>query len=160
MESFSMDTTNLVDGVASNGRETELLHELLPDVLDVALAGTDLQGLLLGSLKVLLLANISHEADDLVALILSNVSGPQTHGLWWGRATHEKVAEDAAGIETAGVGEADFLLNHCECVCDVRCVDGRREEVNNPNGSTIGAGRKTGGDTHRPSDIDKAHQPA
>lgn len=64
------DPTYLVDGVASNGREAQLLDELLPDVLDVALAGTDLQGLLLGSLKVLLLANIGHETDDLVTLIL------------------------------------------------------------------------------------------
>jgi len=157
MDCFWMNATNLVDSVASNGREAELLDEFLPDVLDVALAGTDLQGLLLGSLKVLLLTNIGHEADDLVALILSNVSGPQTNGLWWwGRATHEKVAEDAAGIETAGVGEADFLLNHCECVCDVMCVDGKERGSEQPNGSTIGAGRKTGGDTHRPSDIDKA----
>ena len=68
------NVTDLVDGVASNGREAELLDELLPDVLDVALAGTDLQGLLLGSLEVLLLTNIGHEADDLVALILSDVS--------------------------------------------------------------------------------------
>jgi hypothetical protein len=37
-------------------------------------------------------------------------------------ATYEKVAEDTAGIETAGVGKTDFLLNHCECVCDVMCV--------------------------------------
>ena len=69
-----MDATNLVDGVASNGREAELLDELLADVLDVALAGTDLQGLLLGSLEVLLLTNIGHEADDLVALILNDVN--------------------------------------------------------------------------------------
>ena len=67
------DATDLVDGIASNGREAQLLNELLPAVLDVALAGTDLQGLLLGSLKVLLLTNIGHEADDLVALILSDV---------------------------------------------------------------------------------------
>ena len=77
-----MNATNLVDSVASNGREAELLDEFLPDVLDVALAGTDLQGLLLGSLKVLLLTNIGHEADDLVALILIIVSGPQTSALW------------------------------------------------------------------------------
>ena len=68
-----MNATDLVDGVASNGREAELLDELLPDVLDVALAGTDLQGLLLGSLEVLLLTNVGHEANDLVALILCNI---------------------------------------------------------------------------------------
>ena len=69
-----MNTTNLVDGVASNGREAELLDELFPDVLDVALAGTDLQGLLLGSLEVLLLANIGHESNHLIALFLIFVS--------------------------------------------------------------------------------------
>ena len=74
MDCFWMNATNLVDSVASNGREAELLDELLPDILDVALASTDLQGLLLGSLEVLLLSNIGHEADDLVALILGRVS--------------------------------------------------------------------------------------
>lgn len=69
----TIDATDLVDGIASNGREAQLLNELLPAVLDVALGGTDLQGLLLGSLEVLLLANIGHEADDLVALILNDV---------------------------------------------------------------------------------------
>ena len=122
----------LVDGIALDSGPAELLDELLAEILNVALLGTNLEGLLAGSIKVLLLANIGHEADDLVALILRNVSGPQTHGLWWGRATHEKVAEDAAGIETAGVGEADFLLNHCECVCDVRCVDGKERESEQP----------------------------
>jgi hypothetical protein len=68
----TIDATDLVDGIASNGREAQLLNELLPAVLDVALGSTDLQGLLLGSLEVLLLANIGHEADDLVALILSD----------------------------------------------------------------------------------------
>jgi len=47
-------------------------------------------------------------------------------------ATYEKVAEDTAGIETAGVGKTDFLLNHCECVCDVICVYERSEKANNP----------------------------
>jgi hypothetical protein len=69
----TINATDLVDGIASNGREAQLLDEFLPAVLDIALAGTDLQGLLLGSLEVLLLTNIGHEADDLVALILSDV---------------------------------------------------------------------------------------
>jgi hypothetical protein len=83
-----IDATDLVDSVASNGWEAELLDKLLPDVLNVALAGTNLQGLLLGSLEVLLLTNIGHEADDLVALILSKVSKPQTNtSRWTGRLT-------------------------------------------------------------------------
>jgi hypothetical protein len=77
----SIDATNLVDSVASNGREAELLNELLPDVLNVALAGTDLQSLLLSRLKVLLLTNIGHEADDLVTLILIIVSGMQANNV-------------------------------------------------------------------------------
>lgn len=43
----------LVDGVASNGGEAKLLDELAADVNDLALEGTDLQGLLAGSLEVL-----------------------------------------------------------------------------------------------------------
>jgi hypothetical protein len=82
-EYHSTDATDLVDSVASNGWEAELLNKLLPDVLDVALAGTDLQGLLLGSLEVLLLTNIGHEANDLVALILDKVSDPQTNPFGW-----------------------------------------------------------------------------
>jgi hypothetical protein len=78
-----MDATNLIDSVASNGREAELLNELLPDVLNVALAGTDLQSFLLSSLEVLLLTNIGHEADDLVTLILMIVSGMQPNNVIW-----------------------------------------------------------------------------
>jgi hypothetical protein len=50
----------LVDSIASNGGEAELLDELAADVDNLALESTDLQGLLTGSLKVLLLANIGH----------------------------------------------------------------------------------------------------
>lgn len=50
----------LIDGVALDGGEAELLNELLADVLNVDLRGTNLQGLLTGSLKVLLLTNIGH----------------------------------------------------------------------------------------------------
>ena len=43
----------LVDGIASNSGEAELLDELAADVGNLALEGTDLQGLLAGSLEVL-----------------------------------------------------------------------------------------------------------
>lgn len=43
----------LVDGVASNGGEAELLDELTADIDNLALEGTNLQGLLAGSLEVL-----------------------------------------------------------------------------------------------------------
>ena len=65
-----------------------------------------------------------------------------------GWATHEKVAEDAAGIETAGVGKTDFLLNHCECVCVVECVEVKERESEQPNGSTTLLGRENPAVTH------------
>jgi hypothetical protein len=43
----------LVDGVAGNCGEAKLLDELATDIGDLALEGTDLQGLLAGSLEVL-----------------------------------------------------------------------------------------------------------
>jgi len=59
----------LVDGIALDSGPAELLDELLAEILNVALLGTNLEGLLAGSIKVLLLANIGHEADDAVALV-------------------------------------------------------------------------------------------
>lgn len=50
----------LVDSIALDSGEAESLNELLADILNVALGSTNLQGLLLGSLKVLLLTNIGH----------------------------------------------------------------------------------------------------
>lgn len=50
----------LVDSIASNSGEAELLDELATDVNNLALEGTDLQGLLAGSLEVLLLTNVGH----------------------------------------------------------------------------------------------------
>lgn len=43
----------LVDSVASNGGEAKLLNEFAADINNLALEGTDLQGLLAGSLEVL-----------------------------------------------------------------------------------------------------------
>lgn len=48
----------LVDGVALNGREAELLDELAAQVLDVAGDGSDLQGLGFGSLEVLYVVSL------------------------------------------------------------------------------------------------------
>lgn len=59
----------LVDGVALDSRPAQLLDELLAEILNVALLGTNLEGLLAGSVKVLLLTNVGHEADDTVALV-------------------------------------------------------------------------------------------
>ena len=43
----------LIDGIASNGGEAQLLDELAADVNNLALEGTNLQSLLAGSLEVL-----------------------------------------------------------------------------------------------------------
>lgn len=59
----------LVDGVALDSRPAQLLDELLAEILNVALLGTNLEGLLAGSVKVLLLTDVGHEADDTVALV-------------------------------------------------------------------------------------------
>lgn len=59
----------LVDGVALHGGPAQLLNELLAEILNVALLGTNLQRLLASSVKVLLLADVGHEADDAVALV-------------------------------------------------------------------------------------------
>lgn len=50
----------LVDSIAGNGGEAKLLNEFTADVDDLALEGTNLQGLLAGSLEVLLLTDIGH----------------------------------------------------------------------------------------------------
>jgi hypothetical protein len=83
----------LVNGIAGNGRVAELLDELSPvsmhcrsgssatlcsfrsaylaaQVLNVDSGGSDLQCLFLGSLEVLLLSDICHEGDNLIALLL------------------------------------------------------------------------------------------
>jgi hypothetical protein len=59
----------LVDGVALDSRPAQLLDELLAEILNVALLGTNLEGLLASSVKVLLLTDVGHEADDAVTLI-------------------------------------------------------------------------------------------
>jgi hypothetical protein len=59
----------LVDGVALDSGPAQLLDELLAEILNVALLSTNLEGLLAGSVKVLLLTDVGHEADDTVALV-------------------------------------------------------------------------------------------
>jgi hypothetical protein len=133
----------LVDGVAGDGRVAELLDELcqvsmregLPTmgfqaaylatkIFDVDRAGSDLQRLLLGSLKVLLLTDVGHECDNLIALFLRLVSTDATCIIRIVVITYEKVLEDAAGVETARVGEADPLCSH---VGQWKCVEIKRK---------------------------------
>lgn len=81
----------LVDGVALHSGPAELLNKLLSQILNVALLSTNLEGLFLGSLKVLLLADVCHEADDAIALV-------------------DEVSEDTAGVKTTRVCETDLYL--------------------------------------------------
>ena len=53
MQGHTKQVNVLVDSVASNGREAELLNELAAQINDLALESTDLHGLLAGSLEVL-----------------------------------------------------------------------------------------------------------
>lgn len=87
----------LVDGIAGDRWVAELFNELRrksvsghghvlnrivtylsAKVLNVALAGANLERLLLGCLEVLLLANIGHEGNYLIVLVLVVVSMANT----------------------------------------------------------------------------------
>ena len=87
----------LVDGVALYSWPAELFNELLPQILHVALLGANLEGLLLSRLKVLLLTNVGHEADDTISLV-------------------NQVTKDAGSVETARVGETDLVEVSIEAV--------------------------------------------
>lgn len=73
-----MDTASLV-----------IATHLPTQVLNVTLGGTNLEGLLFGSLKVLLLADVGHEGDHFISLFLKiDQSVPQRphfdlHRLQW-----------------------------------------------------------------------------
>jgi hypothetical protein len=63
------EVATLVGSVALDSAEAELLDELLLEVLDDHLLGTDLERLLLDLIPGLLLADVGEEADDLVTLL-------------------------------------------------------------------------------------------
>lgn len=56
----------LVDGVALNGREAQLVDEFVIQLFNIAFLRADFQSLLFGRLEILLLANVCHEADHIV----------------------------------------------------------------------------------------------
>lgn len=95
--SLTKQVNVLVHGIALDGGPALLEDELLAEVGDVALLCTNLESFLLGGLEVLELADVSHEADYVVALL-------------------EKPFENDGGVETPGIGETDGLLGHCEFV--------------------------------------------
>jgi len=82
-----------VNGIALDGGEAELLDKLLTEIDNVYGACTNLEGLLFGSLEVLLLADVGHEANDIVALL-------------------EEPGKDGTGVQSSGVSKADLLLDH------------------------------------------------
>ena len=59
----------LVDGIALDGSETQLVYKFSAEVINDHLGGADLESLLLHSLPVLFLANIGKEAYDLVSFV-------------------------------------------------------------------------------------------
>lgn len=71
-------------GQLTDGREAELLDELPAQILNHHLLGTDLEGLLLNSGPVFLLADIAEEADNLVALLCCSLLAAigRTEGNW------------------------------------------------------------------------------
>lgn len=124
----------LVDGIALDGREAKCLHELFPEILNADLGSTNLQGLLLCSLEVLLLADIGHcssqsanapsvrtsrgltEADDFISLLQEPcyISGSVTVG----PTQAKRRTKDTAGVETAtAVGfESDMRFHEAPCI--------------------------------------------
>jgi hypothetical protein len=66
-EGRSGEVDVLVDSVALYGRETQLFHELVVEVLDAAFLCTYLGCLFTASFEVLLLSDGSHGADNVVS---------------------------------------------------------------------------------------------
>lgn len=86
-----MGESHLVDAVCLDRGVDEVLDKLLAAVCEDKLLCADLEGLYAGGLKVLLLADVGHEGDDLVALF-------------------DEPCEDARRVEATRVGEEDAAL--------------------------------------------------
>lgn len=88
--------------------KAKLLDKLVLKVLDVALFSTNLEGLLLRSLEVFLLADSGHEADHIVVLL-------------------NEPGKDAGGVQATAVSKADtLLLRHIGEDVEVGLVGGVR----------------------------------
>ena len=93
----------LIDGVGPKHREDEVSDEFLAEVFDVDLLHTKLFGLLPGGLKLLALADVGGEGDDLAAVLVL------------------QPLEDDRGVESTGVGQHNFLdLGVCHVVSCAR----------------------------------------
>lgn len=68
-ERGTKEVDTLVDGVTLDSWDALLVNELLADVHNVAGNGSDLQRLGLSGLEVLLLANVGHDADNVITLL-------------------------------------------------------------------------------------------
>lgn len=87
----------LVDAIALDRGEAELLNKLALQIDDMARESTALDGLLLCRLEVFLLAYIGHEADDIVAFF-------------------NQPGKNAAGVQPTAVRETDLCTPPCQCL--------------------------------------------
>ena len=81
----------LVEGVGLEGGEDELTDELVTNIGDVRADGAGIEGALADFLKVVDVAEVGGQGDDIVAVVLLDPS------------------DGDGGIETAAVGEDDFV---------------------------------------------------
>ena len=75
-----------------HGRDDEVVHELVGDVLDVELARAGLERLLLQALQLVGLADVAGDGDDLAVIVVLLEPG-----------------DDDGGVKASAVGENDFL---------------------------------------------------
>jgi hypothetical protein len=104
-EGCSEEVDVLVDAIALDRWEAELLNKLALQVGDMARQRTALDGLLLCCLKVLLLTNIGHEADNIVALF-------------------DQPRENAAGVKTTAVREThlEYPASQSLVILQLKCT--------------------------------------
>ena len=82
----------LVHRARLHGRDDEVVHELVRQVLDVELGGAGLYRLFLQALQLVRLAHVAGDGDDLAVVVVLLQPG-----------------DDDRGVQAAGVGEYDFL---------------------------------------------------
>lgn len=75
-----------LEGESRRGKDSEPTHDA------EELAGTDGESLLLGGGKVLLLSNVGHEGDDLVALV--DEPGEDARGVFGGHGRFGRAREN------------------------------------------------------------------
>lgn len=101
-ERGAQEVAVLVDGIALDGAVDNLLDELLLEVLDDHLLGTEGHGLLLDLDKVLLLANIGQEGNNLIVLVDEPFEDGRGIETWLQRPG---ISIAGSSTSTSGVGE-------------------------------------------------------